>query len=294
MDYLIKILDIIIWPALVLIVVLVLKKPIVTAFLFLNKVKYRDLEIDFKRGLKEIKQVVEETDVGEKLEDLEIPDVSASVMIINAWAEIEDIAREKVIELIPPGEKRDRALIRPVDFLSCSKALIPIVAESVRKMGRLRDNISHFPDDTIEKSVAIEYLQVSKKIISQINALIRIPIIKHTSLTHLILELNHLIDSGRYDDITIDEVYSQIENRNILPYLNERTNELSDFSLLINDDGTCTEFVNVYHEYMERLYNACSGDHRRKWGVENKGLCLVLAWTNEILQQGSGWHPSDI
>lgn len=36
-----------------------------------------------------------------------------------------------------------------------------------------------------------------------------------------------------------------------------------------------------------------SGNEMRKWGIENSGLCLLLAWTNEMIQQGSGWYPSE-
>jgi hypothetical protein len=46
-------------------------------------------------------------------------------------------------------------------------------------------------------------------------------------------------------------------------------------------------------DYLQRMCNAYSGDERKKWGVENSGLCLLLAWTNEIIQQGSGWHPRE-
>jgi hypothetical protein len=44
---------------------------------------------------------------------------------------------------------------------------------------------------------------------------------------------------------------------------------------------------------MYQMYGGYAGNERRKWGIENLGLCLLLAWTNEIIQQGSGWYPSE-
>lgn len=48
------------------------------------------------------------------------------------------------------------------------------------------------------------------------------------------------------------------------------------------------DFERAYEEKMNQIYNAYAGDERRKWGVQNLGLCLVLAWTNEIIQWGEG------
>ena len=30
------------------------------------------------------------------------------------------------------------------------------------------------------------------------------------------------------------------------------------------------------------------GNERRKWGIENSGLCLLVAWANEIMQREAG------
>jgi hypothetical protein len=36
---------------------------------------------------------------------------------------------------------------------------------------------------------------------------------------------------------------------------------------------------------LKSILGGYAGDERRKWGVENSGLCLLLAWTNELIQQ---------
>jgi len=42
---------------------------------------------------------------------------------------------------------------------------------------------------------------------------------QHTALTLLILELNKLLDTGKHDDITIEEVHQHIDEGIILEFL---------------------------------------------------------------------------
>ncbi len=44
---------------------------------------------------------------------------------------------------------------------------------------------------------------------------------KHTAVTLLILQLNKLIDTGKYDDFTIEEVHSHIDDGTILQFLRD-------------------------------------------------------------------------
>lgn len=114
---------------------------------------------------------------------------------------------------------------------------------------------------------------------------------KHTALTLLILQLNKLIDTGKYDDITIEEVHSHIDDVTILQFLRERGQADIDLSVHL-DTNAFGNFQEFYVKQLQSIYDAYAGDERRKWGVQNKGLCLLLAWTNEIIQQGSGWQPN--
>jgi hypothetical protein len=110
------------------------------------------------------------------------------------------------------------------------------------------------------------------------------------ALTLLILQLNILIDTGKYDDITIEEVYSHIDRGTILEFLKERGQ--GDIDLSIHLSEAYGDFQSFYIKQLQSLYDAYAGDERRKWGVQNQGLCLLVAWTNEIIQQGSGWTPN--
>lgn len=110
---------------------------------------------------------------------------------------------------------------------------------------------------------------------------------KVTALTSLILHINSLIDSGKYDDITISDVHTAIEANGLLRFIKKRCG--SDIDLSIHLESTVYgDFESFYEERINQIYGGYAGDERRKWGVENHGLCLVLAWTNEIIQWGEG------
>jgi hypothetical protein len=156
----------------------------------------------------------------------------------------------------------------------------------------LRNKVVHSTDASIKQSDALEYYSLAKGVLAQIEAVTQVPNIKLTALTLIVNEINHIIDTGKYVDISIEDAHEAIKNKRIIPYLVEITGSDADFSLL-GSDGAYQSYIKHYDEKMYRIYNAYAGDESRKWGVENSGLCLLLAWTNEIIQLGSGWHPSD-
>ena len=113
----------------------------------------------------------------------------------------------------------------------------------------------------------------------------------HHALTLMILNLNHLLDTGRYDDITLDEVNAHIKDGSILEFIRTRAGKEVDFSILL-DGKTYGNFERFYVTSLQSFQDAYGGEERRKFGVSNRGLCALIAWTNEILQQGTGWRPN--
>lgn len=106
----------------------------------------------------------------------------------------------------------------------------------------------------------------------------------HQDLTLLIFELNHMLDTGKYDDITIDEIENAIENGTILSYLADRAKD----DLYKN---------NIFNEadakfYIGALQKIICYYDSKDFLVHNKGVCFLLALTNEILKNCSGWQHS--
>jgi len=58
---------------------------------------------------------------------------------------------------------------------------------------------------------------------------------KHTALTLMILHLNSLLDSGKYDDIALEEVKEHIDDGSILQWLRQRAPDI-DLSVHLDTD----------------------------------------------------------
>lgn len=297
METLIDLINVVIWPAVVLFLIMWSRKPLRELLPYLEKFKYKEMELIFRNQLDHVMEEVgedalaEDTGSAEPEQLSELIELSPNALILESWRKLENAAMNKITHLIKENKKRERAISRPIDYLEYTGALIPSDVRAIREIRNLRNQVAH-AGAPISKEVAIDYAKVANVMAKKIELITDLPIIKLKALTLLILELNHLIDTGEFNDISIDDVYREIERKNILPFLKEATKGRSDFSLY-SEDGPYAGFSDFYHERMERIHSAYAGDHRRRWGVENLGLCLVLAWTNQLVQQGTGWYPME-
>jgi len=97
-------------------------------------------------------------------------------------------------------------------------------------------------------------------------------------LTDLIFELNALIDQGL--SIPLKEVKSLCEEKRIIEELERKfpfKETGLDLSLLKR--GTREELDEIFYDM------AIAIDERKKFGVENNGLCLLIAYAQEQIQR---------
>lgn len=102
-------------------------------------------------------------------------------------------------------------------------------------------------------------------------------------LAAVLQELSALLDTGLYDGLSLDEIYAHIQEDRILEFLSELGGTDTDFSVLLKTN-TYGEFSTEYCAKLAAIMEAYRGDERRKWGVENRGLCLLISWTAELLR----------
>ncbi len=89
-------------------------------------------------------------------------------------------------------------------------------------------------------------------------------------LQSLIWEFNALLDSGAYDDISVDEVKRHARAETISGFLIDRFGEEIDLDAMEPRDWT------DLNKEWERFANAIN--EGRKMGIENRGLSLLLAY----------------
>lgn len=100
-------------------------------------------------------------------------------------------------------------------------------------------------------------------------------------LSFLGFYLNGALGSGKYDDITIDDVSKQIEAGTIFDYLKEKIPEGCGSAILTPEDKE--ELINEWRTFVNVIYEG------KKLCVRNdKGLCLLVAYLFEGIQSRTG------
>jgi hypothetical protein len=102
-----------------------------------------------------------------------------------------------------------------------------------------------------------------------------------TELTFLILNLNSLVDGGHHEATPMEEAKEHIDRGDVFEWLSEKFKGHIDLSIYRADGDARREITKGLHD----ILGAYRGRERRKWGVENNGICLLIAWVNELVQQ---------
>jgi hypothetical protein len=105
---------------------------------------------------------------------------------------------------------------------------------------------------------------------------------KLVELTILILELSALIDSGRYEGVTIEEVEEHIESGDLFIWLKARFPSLD---LSLHQPRGSRNAAQEITDALNDILGGYGGSEGRKWGIRNNGICLLLSWINELIQQ---------
>lgn len=109
------------------------------------------------------------------------------------------------------------------------------------------------------------------------------------TLTFLGFEVNAAITQGHGDAITFSELYKSLENGTILEDLKKKIPGEFDFSLFPTGSAQSAGLNEALGQAAEGL----RGRERRKVGIEESGLHLLLAVILEAIQQGY-WARSSV
>ncbi|HEX4105083.1 MAG TPA: hypothetical protein VHX92_02510 [Rhizomicrobium sp.] len=95
----------------------------------------------------------------------------------------------------------------------------------------------------------------------------------------LLWELIAALDTGKFDHLSIEDVRLHARGGTISKFLKGTLGSVCDFSLLTPQDLSSLdeEFAS-----MENAINA-----RKKFGVENKGIALLMGWALQGVQDGT-------
>ena len=98
-----------------------------------------------------------------------------------------------------------------------------------------------------------------------------------SKLTFVGFDLNGALGSGKYNDITIEDMKEKIRKRTVFSYLQQKLRDDIDLSILTDEDKK--EFNDEWIDLVEAI------DEKRKMAVEKNGLCLLIAYLLEGIQR---------
>ncbi len=93
---------------------------------------------------------------------------------------------------------------------------------------------------------------------------------RNSAIIHLIQEINACIDRGKHNDITVKKMNMHIDKGDVFDFLIDNT----DMSLSFFKDG-CIPTDWISKELLDKFL---VGRVRKYYGVENNGLCLLIAF----------------
>ena len=107
-----------------------------------------------------------------------------------------------------------------------------------------------------------------------------------SSLTFVGFYVTAALDHGKGSKVSFEEIYDGLERGTLLQDLNEKVPNTFDFSLFPPGSDEEKGIVAV----LQLASEGFRGRERRKSGVENSGLALLMACILEAIQRGE-WSP---
>lgn len=175
-NLIIRFLEVLVWPVVVIVFVLLFRSQIARVILSISRLRYRDLEVEFGRDLREAEHRAEEVQLSspqalrqiseptfptssyDRLSDLAT--ISPRAAVMEAWLRVEAVADEaaRVLEIEPRARRPGReVVVRLVKQNRLPQSAINLY-DSLRKM---RNNAVHATEFEINTEDAARYIDLS-------------------------------------------------------------------------------------------------------------------------------------
>ena len=154
------------WPLAAVTIFLVLRKPIRDLLPFIQKLKWKEVEIEFGRQVKEIRAELAQDLPQAEAEALTRPsddavlrlaEVSPRAAVLEAWREVELAALEAARRIAGDNFRNRTLTYDAIRTLERSELVDRSILGSLRELRALRNQAAHAPEFAISKEAAFEY-----------------------------------------------------------------------------------------------------------------------------------------
>lgn len=162
------------WPAAIIVLVYALRQPIKELVPLLQRMKYKDFEMEFGEKLAEAREVadlrshpdaVDEISPQEEERILELSRVSPRAAVTEAWRWVEIAGLDAAKSIL--GEKLQNRTFtyQALRKLENSEKMDPRAISLMRDLRRLRNDAVHSPEFALSSESALEYAQMAKELV---------------------------------------------------------------------------------------------------------------------------------
>lgn len=275
-----------IWPGIFVIFIFIFRKSIKNLIDRINRIKFKGTDITFDKDADKTLSYAERN-IDIDIKDTTIKIKSPKLDIIKSWNELEKNAKDKLEELkIKPNyDDFYHKQIEPLDYLIRKGCFSEDTVNLIFDLRKIKNQAVHENEYNISENIAKRYISIINTLKVDINNIRKIPAAKVIVLNMMISILAHLIDTGKYNDITISDIHKKINDRTIIDYIASLDDRSKDvLSTVFRED----RIKNYYLDTIDS-YSNCA-DYSKHYGIKDmtdntNGLLALLALTNEIIQQ---------
>ncbi len=176
MQFIIELLDKLIWPAVMVFAVLNLKRPLSKLIPLAKKLKFKDLEVEFGQGLKAVTEQAQGVFPELKTDKKTLLIASANSLpnsaILEAWEQV-DLAAEQLIKSHCDNITLDKnTRYKHIENILINEALINTKQGKLfSELRQLRNRVAHAVSYEVGKAEAIQYIELCFKLIEHLRSL---------------------------------------------------------------------------------------------------------------------------
>jgi hypothetical protein len=183
-EFVASIIGSLVWPTMIVMLVVILRRPIVRLIPLLQRVKYKDLELDFGKQARELGDEVatelpplrstERSDVRNSVAE-RIAGESPRAAVIEAWREVELAALSAARRLGGDTVTGKSLSYQAIRYLENSDELDRGVVSLLRDLRGLRNQAAHAPEFAISTESALDYAAAAAQVAEYLDAVGGVP-----------------------------------------------------------------------------------------------------------------------
>jgi hypothetical protein len=165
------------WPVSAVILALLARKPLVNLISLVQRLKFKDLELEFGQRVRDLRAVAEAqvrpagAPPSPVLDErfLKLADASPRAVVLEAWRELEAAAlaaaHRAKLPMTPQEQRSGTGLIQALRLGDLIKTDTAHIMQDLRG---LRNQAAHAPEFALDRDAALNYAEVAMRIVEQL------------------------------------------------------------------------------------------------------------------------------